>query len=97
MQCNGVQSGAINAMNAINSILINLYKKRSYGQGLKILGTDHTREVTGSNPVSPSVVNGAQAILRIPISFDGAAVTKVEKVSVFVEGFYYEKINTLLV
>ena len=54
MQCNGVQSGAINAMNAIIAKLISLYKQRSYGQRLEMPQTDHTREVTGSSPVSPT-------------------------------------------
>jgi hypothetical protein len=39
---NGVQSGAINAMNAINAKLISLYKHRSYGQRLEMLEMDHT-------------------------------------------------------
>ena len=54
---NAVQPSAIGAINAMTAILISLYKKRSYSQRLEMLCTDHTREVTGSSPVSPSGVN----------------------------------------
>jgi hypothetical protein len=48
-------------MNAIIAKLISLYKQRSYSQRLEMLQIDHTREVTGSSPVSPSGGNRAQS------------------------------------
>jgi hypothetical protein len=55
---NAVRTGAINAKFAK---LISPYKIRSYDCGAKVLEMDHTGEVAGSSPVSPSGVNQVES------------------------------------